>query len=77
MIDRWSVFVYLPRGLDGEFVVDIANGEPLSVYRTDGDAPFLLGSSGQLRDVASGLRNKRKKKVSVVVLIADNQVNPC
>ena len=67
----------LPRGLDGEFVVDIADGESLTVHSADGDTPLLFRSSGQLGDVASRLESntgieKEKPKTSYTRLVVYN-----
>lgn len=41
--------------LNGELVVDVADGEPLSVDGDERDPPLLLGNAGQLRDVSGRL----------------------
>jgi hypothetical protein len=41
--------------LNGELVMNITDGETLTVYRTNGNSPFFLRNSSQLGDVPSGL----------------------
>ena len=43
--------------LDGELVVDVADGKPLAVHRANRNAPFLLGHTRQLRNVSGTLPN--------------------